>query len=205
VVLISNLRYGSEASRAPTLHMNRVAKEIHAGRLIGRAPRREDFQFLRMLLGDPRATATLSTNKGRPFTEDATRAALESTIEHWRRHGFGVRYFFAQSGNEFIGYCGLRHAAVERRDEIELLYAVRAERWRMGYGVEMARAALSEGFETLGFQEVVAFTLPANAGSRGVMERCGMRYERDFVHAGLPHVLYRIRREEFAPARGGQV
>jgi hypothetical protein len=32
------------------------------------------------------------------------------------------------------------------------------------------------------------------------MERCGMRYKRDIVHAGLPHVLYRIGREDFAPA-----
>jgi RimJ/RimL family protein N-acetyltransferase len=30
--------------------------------------------------------------------------------------------------------------------------------------------------------------------SRRVMEKLGMAYERDVVHAGLPHVLYRLRR-----------
>jgi hypothetical protein len=29
------------------------------------------------------------------------------------------------------------------------------------------------------------------------MEKAGLRYERDIVHAGLPHVLYRIKREEY--------
>lgn len=178
--------------------MNGIEKEVHTARLDGRPPRREDFQFLRMLHADPRAAATLSAD-GRPFSDDATRAALESMIDHWGRFGFGVRYFFSLGSEDFIGYCGLRHARVEGREEIELLYAVRAEHWRKGYGVEMARAALREGFERMGFSEIVAFTLPTNAGSRGVMERCGMRYERGIVHAGLPHVLYRIRRAEFAP------
>jgi hypothetical protein len=30
---------------------------------------------------------------------------------------------------------------------------------------------------------------------RAVMEKLGMRYERDVEHAGLPHVLYRLTRE----------
>jgi ribosomal-protein-alanine N-acetyltransferase len=172
-------------------------KELLTRRLTARPPRAEDFGWLRMLHSDPRVTATLSAD-GNPFAEDATRAALAAALEHWQRHGAGIRYFFERGGGDFVGYCGLRRAVVEGREETELLYAVRAEHWRKGYGAEMARAALREGFETLGFQELVAFTLPHNAGSRGVMERCGMRYERDIVHAGLPHVLYRIRREEFS-------
>jgi hypothetical protein len=30
------------------------------------------------------------------------------------------------------------------------------------------------------------------------MRRLGMAHERDIVHAGLPHVLYRLRRAEVA-------
>jgi ribosomal-protein-alanine N-acetyltransferase len=39
---------------------------------------------------------------------------------------------------------------------------------------------------------VVAFTLPTNWASRRVMEKVGFTFERDIVHAGLRHVLYRI-------------
>jgi ribosomal-protein-alanine N-acetyltransferase len=50
------------------------------------------------------------------------------------------------------------------------------------------------GLEDVGLDELVAFTLPANVRSRRVMEKAGLGYEKDIVHAGLPHVLYRIRR-----------
>ena len=43
-------------------------------------------------------------------------------------------------------------------------------------------------------KSVVAFTLPDNTASRRVMEKLGMTYERDIVHADLPHVLYRSTR-----------
>jgi ribosomal-protein-alanine N-acetyltransferase len=173
------------------------AMELLTDRLAGRPPRAEDFALLRTLHSDPRVTATLSAD-GNPFSADSTRAALASAMKHWRLHGAGIRYFFERAGGDFVGYCGLRHAVVEGREEIELLYAVRADHWRKGYGAEMARAVLREGFESLGYRDVVAFTLPHNTGSRAVMERCGMQVEREIVHAGLTHVLYRIRREEFA-------
>jgi RimJ/RimL family protein N-acetyltransferase len=182
------------SARAPMKH---PWHEMLTARLVGRPPVAADFTFLRILHADPRVTATLSA-EGAPFAEDATRRALDSAIDHWRRHGFGVRYFFERESGDFVGYCGLRFSVLDGRNEIELLYAVRADRWRKGYGAEMARAALTEGFERMGFRDIVAFTLPVNAGSRGVMERCGMRLESDIVHAGLPHVLYRIRQTYYA-------
>jgi RimJ/RimL family protein N-acetyltransferase len=39
---------------------------------------------------------------------------------------------------------------------------------------------------------VVCFTLTTNRASQRVMEKAGFEYERDIVHAGLPHVFYRI-------------
>ena len=54
----------------------------------------------------------------------------------------------------------------------------------------MARAILHIA-STLGLRDLVAFTLPSNLGSRGVMEKVGFRYERDIRWANLPHVLYR--------------
>ncbi len=54
----------------------------------------------------------------------------------------------------------------------------------------MARAILDIATK-LGIRDLVAFTLPTNLGSRGVMEKAGFRYERDITWANLPHVLYR--------------
>jgi [ribosomal protein S5]-alanine N-acetyltransferase len=46
----------------------------------------------------------------------------------------------------------------------------------------------------------VAFTLATNQASRRVMEKVGGQFESDIVHAGLPHVLYRITREAYVRA-----
>jgi RimJ/RimL family protein N-acetyltransferase len=56
----------------------------------------------------------------------------------------------------------------------------------------MARAAIDVAFDDLRLGEIVAFTLPNNVASRRVMEKTGFTYERQIVHVGLPHVLYRL-------------
>jgi len=59
------------------------------------------------------------------------------------------------------------------------------------------------GFEILGLEALVSFTVPANARSRRVMEKLGMTHNPadDFDHPRLPqdhplchHVLYRLHR-----------
>lgn len=146
--------------------------------LAGR-PCPEDFPEWCQLLQDPRVAATL----GGPRPEARVRQDLEASQEHWARYGADGR---------LLGRCGLRHAEVEGQEEIELLYALRFESWGRGLATEMAAAALEVGFERLCLEDVVAFTLTTNRASRRVMEKVGMRHERDITHAGLPHVLFRI-------------
>jgi hypothetical protein len=51
--------------------------------------------------------------------------------------------------------------------------------------------------ERLGMADIVAFTLATNQASRRVMGKVGCTAEREIVHAGLPHVLYYIKRDEW--------
>jgi ribosomal-protein-alanine N-acetyltransferase len=68
---------------------------------------------------------------------------------------------------------------------------------------EGARAVVRYGFEELGLDSVVSFTVPENLRSRRVMEKIGMTHDPrdDFDHPLLPeghplrrHVLYRLTR-----------
>ena len=81
-----------------------------------------------------------------------------------------------------------------------MTYAVMAEFWSKGVATEIATVSLKVAFERIGIGNIVAFTLPTNWASRQVMEKVGLRYERDITHAGLPHVLYRIKREQYRMA-----
>jgi len=132
------------------------------------------------------------------FTESQSRAFLERASDHWNSHGFGLWILREQATGEFVGYGGIKHAMVEGRDEIELAYAIRFEHWGKGFATEISIAALKQGFDTMHLDRIVAFTLPHNRASRAVMEHCGFKYQRDIVHAGLPHVLYALEARDFA-------
>ena len=143
--------------------------------------------------------ATLSAD-GKPLTERDSRAFLKNAAEHWKLHGFGLWLLRERLDGElvFVGYGGIKHAVVESRDEIELAYAIRSDRWGHGFATEISIAALKLGFDVIRLDRIVAFTLPHNLASRAVMEHCGFTYDRNIVHAGLPHVLYILEAHDFA-------
>jgi [ribosomal protein S5]-alanine N-acetyltransferase len=171
--------------------------ELNTARLIGTPAGPRDFADLRRLHSDPRVTATLSAD-GATFSEDQTRAFLDRAAEHWKTHGFGLWIFRDQTSGDFVGYGGIKHAEVEGRAVIELAYAICSGHWRKGFATEVAMAALQHAFETIHLARIVAFTLPHNKASRGVMENCGFTYDRDVIHANLPHVFYILEARDFS-------
>jgi len=142
---------------------------------------------------DSRVMATL---KGiRPDHE--TRQFLHRELEHWERHDFGLWVFRDKADGEFVGRGGLRNTHVGGNDEVELAYALMPEFWGKGLATEMAQASLKVGFEQLGLVDVVCFTMTTNRASQRVMEKVGFKYERDIIHADLPHVFYRLTADEW--------
>ncbi|HYK64650.1 MAG TPA: GNAT family N-acetyltransferase [Patescibacteria group bacterium] len=166
-------------------------------RLIGTPAGPSDFDDLRLLHSDPRVMATLSAD-GLPFTEAQTRGFLDRSADHWKAYGFGLWTFRENESGEFVGYCGIKHTIVERRDAIELAYAIAANHWGKGLATEISLAALAFAFNDLNLDRIVAFTLTDNQASRRVMEHCGFIYDRDIVHAGLPHVLCVLESRSFS-------
>lgn len=149
--------------------------------------RPEDYEDLLRMYQDPVVMATL----GGVRSAEMTRNNLNLSIAHWEEHGFGWWTLREPAIGQFIGRGGLRRMNVDGRDQIEVGYGLVSEFWGRGLATELAREAVRLAFAELDFPELVSFTLPTNHGSRRVMEKAGFRYERDIVHAGLPHVLYR--------------
>ena len=85
-----------------------------------------------------------------------------------------------------------------------MTYALMAEYWGRGFATEMAEGILAVAFGRLHMTEVVCFTLTTNRASQRVMEKAGFEYERDIVHAGLPHVFYRLTASRWKE-RGGDL
>ena len=137
-----------------------------------------------------------------PHESDALATRIEA---HFAEHGFGLWAVEIPHVVPFAGFIGL---AIPRFTAhftpcVEIGWRLAAAHWGQGYATEGARAVLRFGFETLGLNEIVSFTVPANHRSRRVMERIGMHHNPadDFDHPALPeghllrrHVLYRCAR-----------
>jgi ribosomal-protein-alanine N-acetyltransferase len=82
---------------------------------------------------------------------------------------------------------------VSGHEAIEVGWAVAPDRWGEGIATELARASIELAFAEFDLDEVVSFTLTTNRASQRVMEKAGLGFERRIEHAGLPHVLYRLR------------
>jgi len=155
-------------------------------RMVAARLRGSDFDDLFRLNQDSEVAKTMGGTRG----AQETREQIERAVAHWDRYGYGLWIFRARDGGGFIGRGGIRNVEIDGAHEIEIAYAVMPEFWRRGFATEMARAFVDIAAQA-GIDNLVAFTLPTNSGSRGVMEKVGFRYEREIVWADLPHVLYR--------------
>jgi RimJ/RimL family protein N-acetyltransferase len=140
-------------------------------------------------MNEPRVAETL----GGAQTQQQWESFLRKDIAHWEVHDFGAWHAFERSTDQLVGRIGSHVTLVEGVLEVELAWAVHPDHWGQGYAAELAIPARDLVFSR-GIRSVVAFTLPDNTASRRVMEKLGMAYQRDIVHADLPHVLYRSTR-----------
>ena len=116
-------------------------------------------------------------------------------LERWeaqRRNGFGFFAIVLRSTGALVGVFVLK--PFDDLPHTDLGWRLHPDHWGNGYATEAARGAVEHAFGPLGLDEVAAATLPDNVRSRAVMERLGMTYEGEVVHAGMPHVLYLLRR-----------
>lgn len=133
-----------------------------------------------------------------PLTRAESDGFLQRIADHHRLRGYS--WMAVEHEGELIGMTGLAWA--EFLGAVEIGWRFRTQFHNRGFATEAARAVAHWGFHTLGFEEIVAFTVPENQASRRVMERIGMKHDpaSDFDHPRIPdghrfkrHVLYRLR------------
>lgn len=155
--------------------------------------RSDHLDDLVTLLTDPRVSRWIWPRSYPPTDEDIRRS-LADKIGHWERYGFGMWLVRDRATGAAVGRGGLQWTYLADLHEVEAGWAIVPDRWGEGLGTELALTAVEAAFGSLRLQEIIAFALANNRGSRRVMEKAGFAYDRDLVHAGLPHVRYRRRR-----------
>ena len=106
----------------------------------------------------------------------------------------------------------MQHVAFEARftPAVEIGWRLFPSFWGQDLAREAADLALDAAFGPLALDEVIAFTVPANRPSWGLMRRLGMRPDGAFEHPRSPeghalrsHLLYRMRRGDACHAGTG--
>jgi len=144
-----------------------------------------------------------------PEQSDALAERCDALFE---RYGYGLWAVEIPGSVPFAGFVGL--SAFTRDEPVPLPFAPGVEVgwrladgvWGQGYATEAAAACVEFGFTVVDLDEIVSFTSVVNERSRQVMRKIGLHRDPadDFEHPRVvaghalrPHVLYRLRRDEW--------
>ena len=177
-------------------------------RLLLRPWRDEDLAPFADLNADPKVMEYFRST----FTREESDETAARIREHMATHGFGLWAVEVPGEVPFAGFVGLQIPRFEApfMPCVEVGWRLAAAWHGRGYATEAARAALDHGFDTVGLEEVVSFTVPTNAASRRVMAKLGMTrdpaadFEHPMMEEGSPlraHVLYRLLRDDWRARR----
>ena len=161
--------------------------------MIGERLTAEHADEVLALMLDPRVGRTLWPTPDPPPKVKVI-VQLEANIAQWQQRGFGIWLLRDRVSREMVGRGGLAVTRTTGVEEVAVDWAIVPERWNQGLATELAGAAVEVAFHRVGLEQLISMTLPHNLASRRVMEKAGFHYDREIVHVGLPHVLYRISR-----------
>jgi ribosomal-protein-alanine N-acetyltransferase len=166
---------------------------LETERLILRKFTSDDLDALIEMRADPEVNKYLGGT--RLQNPEAIAKRLEVYISCYDKYGFGACAAIWKETGEMAGWGGLM--PLEDSGEVEVGYGFAKKFWGKGLASELAHAWLKYGFETAGLERIVAIAIPGNDASTHVMEKLGMRYEKNAMHYGEDCVFYAVTREEY--------
>jgi RimJ/RimL family protein N-acetyltransferase len=129
-----------------------------------------------------------------PFSREESRTWIERNLARYEALGYGLWAVEEKATGDFLGNVGPTLQVVDGVGEVELGWSITPARARQGFASEAALACREDCFGRLDQPYVIALIRPENVASRGVAERIDMTVWKRTVHAGLPHLVYRVDR-----------
>jgi ribosomal-protein-alanine N-acetyltransferase len=165
--------------------------EIETARLRLRPVVQDDLDALHRLWIDAEVRRYLWDDE--VISRERAQVEIDSSLASFESHGFGHWIVIHEEDHAPIGFCGLR----PDEDHPEILFGLAPGYWGQGLALEAVRAVLRYGFEEKNLSRIVGKADLPNLRSFRVMEKAGMRFQRDTrnTRAGLRH--FAITREEF--------
>lgn len=136
----------------------------------------EDAAFILELVNDPDWIRFIGDRGIRSI--GAARAYLaQGPLASYRDRGYGLYGVEERAGGRLTGVCGLvKRPAI---DDVEIGFAFLPAFRGRGYAFESAQAVIAHDVPRLRLPRLVAIVSPENARSIALLERLGLRYERN--------------------------
>ena len=148
-------------------------------RLILRKMTSEDAEDFFRIYNDPQTKKFLVKNS---ISLEDVRGQIEKHIEnYYKKFDFGLWATILRENSRLIGRCGLLYQEVEGVCDLEIAYLFDSDYWGNGFATEAAEMLVKLGFQTFGFNRIVAYIDPQNTASIRVAEKVGLKYEREIA------------------------
>lgn len=152
------------------METSRPQQVLCTRRLVLRHAHPDDAPFVLELLNDPAFLAHIGDRQVRTL-EQAKLYIHQRILASYEQHGCGMWVLEEREEPSALGLCGIVRR--EGLDHEDLGYALLPEARGRGLASEAARATLHYGFETLGYERLLAIVSPANTVSIRVLEKIG--------------------------------
>ena len=174
--------------------------ELRTERLVLRRWRDADRDPFAELNADPVVMEHFFHQPSRAESDDL----IDRIEDHFDREGWGLWAVEVEDGR-FAGFAGLwpTPTHLSFSPAVEVGWRLAQHAWGRGVATEAAGAALDDGWQRVGLDEVVSMTTTTNVRSQRVMQKLGMTRDPadDFDMPQIPeghalrrHVLYRLGR-----------
>jgi ribosomal-protein-alanine N-acetyltransferase len=172
--------------------VSRTMPVVETSRLILREFSLRDVHALARVLSDPETMRFYPA----PFDRNGVEGWIARNQKRYAEEGHGLWAMVLKTDSQLVGDCGLTLQDVDGARELEIGYHVRRDFWRQGLATEAARACRDYGFARLPAERLISLIRPENLASRHVAEKNGMTVWKEVVRAGIPHLVYCIRRND---------
>ncbi|WP_013324202.1 GNAT family N-acetyltransferase [Gloeothece verrucosa] len=162
---------------------------LETERLILRYITEADADNLFQLDSDPEVMRFISGGKTTDY-EAIKNKLLPLFIGYYQKYGQLAAWAVEEKiSQNFIGWFIFRPASefkwakelnLASKEEIELGYRLCRTSWGKGYATEGSKALIHKGFKELNVKKVCAFALANNKASTRVMEKVGLKLEKEF-------------------------
>lgn len=160
---------------------------LYTARLALRRFNLDDAEFAYRLVNDPAWIQNIGDRNVRSL-EDARGYLAKGPIAMYETYGFGMWVVTLKSTGEPIGTCGLIKR--DSLEHVDIGFAFLPDFRGQGYALEAAEATLEYGKRQVGLARIVAIVSPSNQPSIRILEKLGLRFEREFTMPGETEAIF---------------